>query len=231
MTEAAHQQAGRKKNRKPKLRGGDVDAARLSALATELRAQALEIKRDTLTTSSTYGVVIETAYADRVTSLVVLTDGSASWYANTGQGCIGCGRDAEVRLAAQQFITRAMPLQTYCRHTEDRLQPLCDRVRIFFLSNDGLLSIDESLDTASRAVSSQAPPHVELLVAAYTDAQRLLQLIERRGAGTSLEDEVVTLLAETPRAEMSLAQELPNTQTSEKKACLSVGNAVRRLRT
>jgi hypothetical protein len=191
---AAQNPAGRNKTRKtkepiPKDQVGEVASIALRELVTALRLQALDIPSATFPEHAIYGVVIETGYEDRVTSLIALADGSASWYVSTGQGCVGCGSDAEVSRAAQRLVERATELQPHCKRTTNRSQPSQDQVRVFLLTVNGLMLMDEDIDTVIAPFASQETS----LAALYADAQKLLQLIERRGAGHSLEQELATL--------------------------------------
>jgi hypothetical protein len=193
---AAQNPAGRSKTRKTRepIRAdqvaSDISSNVLCELATALRSQALDIASDVFPEHSIYGVVIETGHEDRVTSLIALADGSASCYVSTGQGCLGCGSDVEVSRAAQKLVKRAVELQSHCVRTADRSQPSQNRVRVFLLSVSGLMFMDECIEFVTRPFTSQETS----LAVLYADAQRLLQLIELRGAGHSLEHELATLV-------------------------------------
>jgi hypothetical protein len=226
----AYQQVGRKKTTKAiASASGNVTGVDLQPLVSALRSQALDIQFSGTQgelRGSVFGVMLESAYDDRVASLVALADGSVSFYVSTGHGCIGCDNDLEVRRAAQALVVNAESLQSFCSPAVDRAAPTCGQVRLFLMTQSGLMSIEEDIDAVNRPVSA-GDAQLAPLAAIYADAQRLLQLIDRRGAGVSLEQEVVAMLADQADAESQSTE----SRSSGNSTCSSVGNVARRLRT
>jgi hypothetical protein len=191
-----------------------IDRRELSAA---LRAQVFAIKSTDIGTampaSRIYGAMIDTALADGVVSLVALADGSVSVYVSEGSGCIGCGVHPDVRLAAAEFLQAAeltLPASTL---THDLAVPAPSTVRCFLLTSEGVRSLQSPLQAAHR---SDAP-----LGAAYVAGLHLLHVVERAGAGRSLQAEIDEAMHGNANS-TSFATGI--------EPCLSVGNAVRRLR-
>jgi len=158
-----------------------------------------------------YGVVVETAHPGAVASLVALADGSVSFYVSDGAGCIGCGQHREVRLSAADLLQAAEQALPVTAPTADVGLPAEGHVRIYLLTRDGLRSADTRLETMHDADMR--------LGVVYFAAQRVIRAFERVGAGQSLAQEL----------EAALGGNTHNRSGEE--PCLSVGNAVRRLRT
>jgi hypothetical protein len=186
-------------------------------LSAALRAQVFAIKATDVgvaaRASNIYGAMIDTALADVVVTLVALIDGSVSVYVSDGTGCIGCGMHLDVRTAAAEFLQAAALTLPTSTLTQDHAVPAPHTVRCFLLTNEGVRSLQSSLQAAHR---NDSP-----LGAAYVAGVHLLQVIERAGAGRSLQVEIEAAThGDAPSPSFSTGTE----------PCLSVGNAVRRLR-
>ena len=185
-------------------------------IVAALRAQALDARSDVSRSDGTlplHGVVIETAYEDRVTSLVALADGSVSWYVSDGNGCLGCGNQSDVRREAAILLHAAEEHLPLCGLATERLPPPPGNVRCFFLTPDNVLLAEIPL---AEVTLIGAP-----LFSLYTAGLRVVQTIERTGAGIALDREIERAMVESSSC----------VRESEAKTCLSVGNVVRRLRT
>jgi hypothetical protein len=191
-----------------------IDRRELSAA---LRAQVFNIRfadvGGSARASGLYGAMVETALADAVVSVVALADGSVSLYVSDGSGCIGCGTHADVRVAAADFLQAADHVLTQSKATDDFVAPVADQVRVFLLTESGVRSLHAPLSDVRRSASP--------LGQAYFAALSLLQVVERTGAGRSLQAEI--------DAAANIHRAVP-TAANENEPCLSVGNAVRRLR-
>jgi hypothetical protein len=191
--------------------------ARATEIAAALRARVLTLAPTDIsvesneTTAKVWGVVIETAHPDVITSLIALADGSVSLYVSDGNGCVGCGAHRDVRFAAADLLQVAQSGVDLATPTEDRAYPPPGSVQFYFLSFDGLRAVQVRLEELNQ-IDAQ-------LSVLYFAAQRVANLIERVGAGQSLAREIQLAL-----------QSAPPTNTGSP-SCLSVGSAVRRLRT
>ena len=188
-----------------------------SEIVAALRARVLtltpaDINLESFSTATcAWGVVIETAHPDAVASLVVLADGSVSLYVSDGNGCVGCGAHRDVRIAGAELLEVAQRSFTLAVRTDDIGYPPPGNIRFYFLCFDELRSVQVRIEDLN---STDAQ-----LCALYFAGQRVINSIERVGAGQSLEHEI----------RLALSSSAPILKGST--ACLSVGNAVRRLRT
>ena len=192
-------------------------------IAISLRLRALALKPDDIgrgsgasndssansVWGSVFGVIVEMAYPDAVTTLVALTDGSVSLYVSDGNGCIGCGQHREVRTTANEMLAAASRLFDISQLTESTDAPKPGDVCIYLLAQQGLRSMVVSLDRIN-----EVDPRFGSV---YFAGQRLMATIERVGAGHSL------------MAEINRALGVEEHPASGAEQCLSVGNAVRRL--
>jgi len=172
-----------------------LDSVDRAAITAALRMQVLRLSSEALSKhgdAALCGVVIDTAYADRVVSLAAMRDGSASWYVSNGLGCVGCGEHDGVRAAASALVRRAESASDAAAPTDDYARPAAGSVRFFFLTPVGLRLAEAPLDAVVRGDS--------LLAQLYGVGQRLLQLAERVGAGRSVQNEIERALAERPVA-------------------------------
>ncbi len=195
-------------------------------MVAALRASVLELKPvdialDLLTTAtSVWGIVIETGYPDAVASLIALADGSVSLYVSNGSGSVGCGANLEVRSAGAELLAvaeRGFPLAT-C--TDDTSYPPPGSIRFCFLSRDGLRSLQVKIEEL-HSTDVQ-------LSALYFAGQRVINAIERSGAGQSIEQEI--RIAQAKMANLPERTTREATTVGGSQSCLSVGNAVHRLR-
>jgi hypothetical protein len=193
----------------------NLASAPASELISELRTQALSQIRGELPLiqsrcRSLYGMLIETALVDRVTSLVVFSDGSTSWYVSTGHACIGCGEAPKINAAAKRLLATASELVDCAESTKDQSPPQPGCMRLFLLTDAGLKRID-------------IHPHSnDALLHVLRESERLLQHIERSHAGVSLEQAI------TEQAASSVAVTSSTFSANAEPTCLSAGNAARR---
>ena len=196
-------------------------AASAREMAIALRARLLTLAPTDIglelhdASVTVWGVVIETAHPDVVTSLAALADGSVSVYVSDGNGCIGCGAHSDVRSAAAHLLQVAKSTIGLATATADRGYPPPGLVRFYFLSFDGLYAAEARLEHLNQ-VDAQ-------LAVLYFAGQRVANTIERVGAGQSLAREMQLALQIGPPATAS-------STTTGSQSCSSVGNAVRRLR-
>jgi hypothetical protein len=182
-------------------------------LCAALRAQVLAIKPADVgaaRASGLFGAMIEMAFADAVVSLAALIDGSVSVYVSDGSGCVGCGVHADVRAAANDLFSAADTLLTVAPLAPSLSAPQPEYARAFLLTTTGVRLLQAPLTEAQRGSFG----------ALYTAGLHVLQTVERTRAGHSLQTEIDA--ATVPRAATAAA--------NENEPCLSVGNAVRRLR-
>ncbi|MBC7982634.1 MAG: hypothetical protein H7Y02_02150 [Candidatus Obscuribacterales bacterium] len=186
------------------------------SIVTALRAKVFALTPADLglvSSPATYGLVIETALPDTTVSWVALADGSVSIYASDGNGCIGCGANVEVHGAAIELLRsseRYLPAST---EVTAPATPSLGNATLFFLTPSGIRATSLLSDELGRHGTN-----CEL----YFAAQRLIQTVERVGAGHSLKQEIERALMEIQAC---------NTSQHGAEQCLSVGNVVCRLRT
>jgi len=187
-------------------------------VAVALRARVLaltpaDIDIDPQSTPSlVWGVLIETSHPDAVASLVALADGSVSLYVNDGNGCVGCGTDSEVRIAGADLLQIANHVVAVATPTEEVDYPPPGVARFYFLSLDGLRCAQFRIEELNSIDAK--------LSVLYFAGQRVINVIERAGAGQSIAREIRFAL-QGPASPSAIGSQ----------SCLSVGNVVRRLRT
>ena len=212
-------------------KAGESSQTVLREIAATLRRRALsltptDVGIDAHTASnskpnSLWGVVIETAHPDAVASLVVLADGSVSWYVSDGSGCIGCGAHRDVRKSGAELLAIAEQCTAIAMPTDDIHYPERDHVRFYFHTFEGLRSVQVRLEDLN-AVGAQ-------LTTLYFAGQRVMSIGERVGAGQSLAQEIRRSLQDSPGHDSTGS--VANVSAMEgSPSCLSVGSAARRLR-
>jgi len=194
-------------------------------IAAVLRASVLQLKPADIglvdAAGTVWGVVIETAYPDAVASLIVLADGSVSLYMSDGSGCVGCGSHQEVRGASAdllQIAENSLPLTVA---TDDMGLPLAGLVRFYLLAGNGLRCAQTRIEDI-HTIDAR-------LAVLYFAGQRVLTTIEKTGAGQSLTQEIRA--AQDAMQEPAFVKDVSRDAVQGDEQCLSVGNAVRRLRT
>ena len=116
----------------------------LRNLAIKVTAEQLKLAIPDSTTI-VYGVLVDWNLNEKVMTLAAYITGAASLYLSTGEGINGGGKDPQVGaaaadfvVAAQQFLGRAMPVNT------SDLPPIgC--IRFYFLTNKGLYAAQEQM--------------------------------------------------------------------------------------
>lgn len=185
-------------------------------LVAALRAQVLSLKPadmelDAPVARRVWGVVIETAHPDVVSSLIALADGSVSLYVSNGNGCLGCGAHREVRCAAKELLEISARCLDLAVPSDDCAYPPTGAIRFFLLHAAERRVVQIRLEELNARDG-----HLGVL---YFAGQRVIHTIERVGAGQSI------------RAEIQLAAYASRlVQTPEESICWSAGNAARRLR-
>lgn len=181
-----------------------------------LRAAVLNLTPEDIGLDSTaladsvWGVAIETAHPDAVVSVIALADGSVSLYVSDGTGCVGCGVNPEARTAGWSLLELAQHSLTLATPSNDHHHPDPGAIRFYFLTDVGLRSVEVSLESLNSVDAK--------LSALYFAGQRVVHVIERVGAGQSIEQEIRI-------AQMTATPPVLGTST-----CLSVGSAVHHLR-
>ena len=196
-------------------------AAALRQRVLRIKPTEIGLKASSTTKPVVWGVVVETAHLDTVTSLVALLDGSVSLYVSDGNGCIGCGNQREVRQAGANLLQVAVNALPLTAVTDDVELPPPGVVRFYLLAREGLLCTQirlEDINSADYRLSQM-----------YFSAQRTLATIERTGAGQSIAQEIQLAINSSGGA--SGVQDPARDNEQGESQCLSVGNVVRRLRT
>ncbi len=205
--------------------GAKATTANPTEIAAALRTRALSLTPEDIgligpnQCPSVWGVVIETAYPGAVTSLVALADRSVSLYVSNGTGCVGCGSQREVRLAAADLLQSAEKSLPLTAPASDLTLPSEGQVRCYLLTRDGLRSVQERLEDIAKVD--------ERFGVLYFASQRVVSAIQRTNAGQSLAQEIRLAL----NANSSGVKDEPLDSAQGVEQCLSVGNVVRRLRT
>jgi hypothetical protein len=197
-------------------------------IAAALRERALQLTPEDIGLDRSgqlpivFGLVIETAHPDAVASLVALVDGSVSLYVSDGAGCVGCGNHRDVASAAAELMRLAdlaLPLSAPSNNLASL--PARGTVRFCFLTPSGPRVAEaplEDINTIDRRLGTL-----------YFAGQNMLTTVERVGAGTSLVQEIN--LASIALGHDSAVRDQVRERALGGPECLSVGNAVRRLRT
>ncbi len=92
-------------------------------------------------TNRVWGVLMETGYPEAVATLVTLADGTVSLYFSNGGGMIGFGKQ-ETRKVCEAFLDMAPKFITYASHTDAFPLPSNGYTRFYFLSFDGIFTVE-----------------------------------------------------------------------------------------
>jgi hypothetical protein len=166
-----------------------IDNAQLRRqIAADLRTRVLALTPADFEVDSRYensrlfGILIETAHPDAVASLVAFADGSVSLYVSNGNGCFGCGMQREVQVAAAELLHLAERVVVVEASALDSDYPPSGTMRFCFLCRDGWRQVQLQIEE----LGVRDAPLSEL----YFAGQRLINIIERVGAGQCLTREI-----------------------------------------
>jgi len=111
----------------------------------ELRQMALNLKPEEIGltklnySKQVFGIIFETTYANGSFSLVVLADGTASLYFNTGGGIIGAGQHESVRKASANLLAGANQFYSNAKIATTFPTPEIGNTTFYFLTYGGVL--------------------------------------------------------------------------------------------
>jgi hypothetical protein len=114
---------------------------RRAAASADLRKQVLTGTRAAFSldpvasTTTPWGVVMETGFPEGYFTLVALSDGSASIYLSSGGGSIGGGAHETIRKASQAMVTLGAKFQPQATATKE-FPPPKDGQTVFYLLTD-----------------------------------------------------------------------------------------------
>ena len=128
---------------------------KMTRIYRDLRQQALafnpsEIGLTPTTSSRVWGIVMDWGVDSRVATLVALGDGSVSLYYSTGGGIIGAGVHDGPRRAGQALLAAAPGFVSQAEHTTDFPLPERGKIRFYFLTFDGVLTVEAPADELER---------------------------------------------------------------------------------
>jgi hypothetical protein len=96
-----------------------------------------------------WGVLMEIGYPGVIVTLVTLADGTVSLYFSTGGGIIGVGQHEGPRKACESFLADAQGFLAHAAPTRDFPLPEEGNIRFYFLTFDGILTVEASEDDLS----------------------------------------------------------------------------------
>jgi hypothetical protein len=163
---------------------GVLDPAQMTALlrAGVLAVEPLSVGMAVENLPPVWGVMIEFGHPEVIASLVVLADGSVSIYMSDGNGIIGCGLHADVRVAAIKMLNSAQHVQSSCIPMQQHPSPQPDGVTFYLLTRQGVMGTE----VLRSDLDEGAVPLAEL----YYAAHGVIDLVELLGAGTELVNEM-----------------------------------------
>jgi hypothetical protein len=104
-----------------------------------------------------WGVVMETGYAQAVSTLIALGDGTVSLYFSNGGGIIGVGQHEQPRLAAIELFQLAQGFVEEMNTTTEFSLPRQSHTRFYLLTFAGVLSVEEKEDTLGSGRHALSP--------------------------------------------------------------------------
>jgi len=94
-----------------------------------------------------WGTIMESGFPDSgYFTLVVLADGTVSFYLSNGGGIIGAGTHEKVREPAGNFLIGSKEFVTKAKPTSSYPEPGKNQVRFYFLTDQGILSYSAKED-------------------------------------------------------------------------------------
>ncbi len=117
----------------------------------DLRNKILHLKPSEIGVSPSdsnrvWGVLMETGYPDAVATLVTIADGTVSLYFSNGGGIIGVGEHDGPRKACISFLSLAQKFIGYAKPTKQFPLPKEGNTRFYFLTYDGIFTIENLED-------------------------------------------------------------------------------------
>lgn len=122
-----------------------------------------------------YGVAMDWPVGDITATVISASDGTASLYTTSSFGIIGGGYHADVRKAALRLVSLANRHVGDASPTSDYPYPAPGKVRFYFLTYDGVRTIETGLET----IEAGSSPFRALFVAGQ-DVITELRLISRK---------------------------------------------------
>lgn len=98
-----------------------------------------------------FGMVMEMGYEEGIATLVTYKTGDASMYYSGGGGFINGASHAEIKSAAENFVTFAQGFLKYAIPAKAKALPAANAVQFFFLTNKGRFlahELNEKLGTS-----------------------------------------------------------------------------------
>lgn len=87
-----------------------------------------------------WGTVMESGFSDSgYFTLIVLADGTVSFYLSNGGGIIGAGTHEAVRNPAGQFLIGSKDFYSQAKPTSAHVTPEANQVNFYFLTDSGVL--------------------------------------------------------------------------------------------
>ncbi|MBN8740945.1 MAG: hypothetical protein J0H86_15690 [Xanthomonadaceae bacterium] len=121
---------------------------------------------------SVYGVSMDFFVDENVATVIALSDGSASVYTTSSFGIIGGIGHAAVRKAARRFVTVAARYADAAVPISTHPYPAAGKVRFYFLTYDGLRSVETD---AEPIVEGDSSPFIPLYGAGQDVLTELLR--------------------------------------------------------
>ncbi len=127
-----------------------------------LREQALKVTAEQLGIQSTdsrklLGVLMESGYKEGVITLITMTDGTVSLYFSNGGGIIGVGQHEEPRKVCESFLSFAPDYIKMASLTTDFPLPKKEFTRFYFITSDGIYTIEEKESNLGENKSALSP--------------------------------------------------------------------------
>jgi hypothetical protein len=157
---------------------------RVDDVYPHLRQQVFSIKPADIGVSAqpgnrVWGIVMETGYPDGVATVVALSDGTVSLYFSGGGGMIGLGEHDGPRRAAKELISSSPRYLDQAARTTTFPLPKVGQTRFFFLTFDGVFTVEAKEEDLGRGRLSLSPLFYEaqdvITEARLVDEQRRKQ--------------------------------------------------------
>lgn len=116
---------------------------------SQLRKQVLTYRStvaDSQAGDRVWGILMETGYPSAVVTLVAIDDGTISMYFSKGGGILGLGPHPGPQRAARSWLEMAGDYKSRATHSPGTSLPKVAHTRFYFLTKEGLLSIEAKTD-------------------------------------------------------------------------------------